>query len=185
MTEGLRIRSKDDDKLHPDGFAAQLAFGELFIDDATGFVSGSDATAEKIDATPVKVGSLNNVSADAAERAATTSGQLTITRPGHYLVYASGSVALAGAADTFACEVFRDGSVCADAAATPGGEISAQVIAVGTGVQGWALQGILPDCAKGTTVDLRVTTTGTTTATIKQMRFMVLQISDDSNASQS
>lgn len=169
FAQGLMLRDKDGKAL-PDNYQVG-AFGELFIDDATGFVSGSDPTAEKIDATPVKVARLLHVTADAAERSASTSGQLTVEIPGDYEVYASGDVALSGAADTFLVEVYRNGSVCADATGTPGGEISAKACAVGTAPQGWALVGTLPDCAVGTTVDLRVTGTGSTTCTIKQMRF--------------
>lgn len=165
---------------HPDRWQVG-AYGELFIDDGTGFVSASDAVAEIIDATPVKVGRLLHVTADAAERTATTNGRLTVQVPGDYEVKASGSIALAGAADTFKVEVYVNGAVIADAAATPGGSISAQSVAVGTGVQGWALYGTIPDMEVGDYVDLRVTTTGTTTATIKQMRFNITLVGDNTN----
>lgn len=164
--------------LNPDLIGVDAHFGEIFIDDGSGFVSASDATAEIIDATPVKVGQLNGVAADAAERAATSSGALTVTRPGDYEVYAHGDVALAGAADTFLCEVYKNGAVVADAAASPGGEISANVVAVGTGAQGWGLRGLLRGLVAGDDIDLRVTVTGSSTATIKQLRFGIRQVAD-------
>lgn len=176
--KGLVVRDGSN-KPHPDRWATG-AFGELFIDDGTGFVSASDATAEIIDASPVMVGRLLHVTAVAAERAASTDGRLTVQLPGDYEVKASGSIALAGAADTFKVEVYVNGAVIADAVATPGGEISAHSVAVGTGVQGWSLNGTIPDMEVGDYVDLRVTTTGTTTATIKQMRFNITLVGDNS-----
>lgn len=177
--EGLVVRDTSD-KPHPDKWQVG-AYGELFIDDATGFVSASDATAEIIDATPVKVARLLHVTADAAERSATTNGRLTVQLPGDYKVYASGDCLLAGAADTFHVEVFVNGAVIADAAGTPGGEISAKMVAVGAVAQGWALFGTIPDMEVGDYVDLRVTVTGTSTATIKQLRFGIELIGDNAN----
>lgn len=171
-------------KPHPDSWELDPHYAELFIDDGTGFVSGSDPTAEKVDATPVKVGHLHGITADAAERAATTSGQLTIARPGDYEIAASGDFALSGAADTFHIEVFKNGAVIADAAASPGGEASAKGVAVGTGAQGWAIAPFrLRGMVAGDTLDLRVTGTGSTTITIKQMRFSVKQVGDTDPAS--
>ena len=175
--KGLRIRNADGLAL-PDGHEVG-AYGELFIDDATGFVSASDATAEIVDATPVKVARLLHVTAVAAERSASTDGRLTVQIPGDYEVRASGHCLLAGAADTFHIEVYVNGSVVADAAATPGGEISAKMVAVGAAAQGWALFGTLPDMKVGDYVDLRVTVTGTSTATIKQMRFGIKLVGDN------
>jgi hypothetical protein len=177
VTRGLVLRDSNGAP-NPDGFRINPHFGELFIDDGTGFVSGSDPTAEVVDATPVKVGQLNGVTADAAERAATTNGRLTIARPGDYEVYGTGDVLLAGAADVFTIEVYKNGAVVADAAASPGGELSAKVVAVGATTHGWALRGLLRGLVAGDYVDLRVTATGTTTATIKQMRFGVRQVCD-------
>ena len=140
--KGLRLRNADGKAL-PDG-AEVGAYGELFIDDATGFVSAATPAAEKVDATPVKVARLLHTTADAAERAATASGQLTVQVPGDYEVYASGDI-LGGNASVMKVEVFRNGAVVADAAATPGGSIAAHVVAAGTAVrQSWALVGTLP-----------------------------------------
>lgn len=167
-----------DGKALPDGVSAGTVYGELFIDDGTGFVSAATPAAEKVDATPVKVSRLKHVTADAAERSATTTGQLTIQVPGDYEVYASGDI-LGGNASVMNVEVFRNGAVCADAAATPGGAIKAHVVAAAAAVrQSWALYGTLPDCAVGTTVDLRVTGS-VGTVTIKQARFGIRLIADN------
>ena len=174
--KGLRLRNADGKAL-PDG-AEVGAYGELFIDDATGFVSAATPAAEKVDATPVKVARLLHTTADAAERAATASGQLTVQVPGDYEVYASGDI-LGGNASVMKVEVFRNGAVVADAAATPGGSIAAHVVAAGTAVrQSWALVGTLPDCAVGTTVDLRVTGS-VGTVTIRQLRFGIRLVGDN------
>ncbi|MEK9644289.1 MAG: hypothetical protein VW547_01965 [Alphaproteobacteria bacterium] len=162
----------------PNAFRIDPHYGELFIDDGTGFVSGSDPTAEIVDGTPLLVGQLNGVTGVAAAGSASTDGRLNVQRPGDYEVYASGDVALSGAADTFLVEVYKNGAVVASAAASYGGEISAKVVAVGTGAQGWALRGKLRGLVKGDYVDLRVTGTGTTTCTIKQLRFGIQQIGD-------
>lgn len=174
--DGLVVRFPDQSP-HPDRLQAGTVYGELFIDDGTGFVSAATPTAEKVDATPVKVSRLNHVTADVAERAATTSGQLTVQVPGDYMVWASGDI-LGGNASVMNVEVFRNGAAVADAAATPGGAIKAHVVAAGTAVrQSWALVGILPDVNVGETVDLRVTGT-VGTVTIKQMRFSIRLIAD-------
>ncbi len=159
--DGLVVRFPDQSP-HPDRLQAGTVYGELFIDDGTGFVSAATPTAEK---------------ADVAERAATTTGQLTVQVPGDYMVWASGDI-LGGNASVMNVEVFRNGAAVADAAATPGGAIKAHVVAAGTAVrQSWALVGILPDVNVGETVDLRVTGS-VGTVTIKQMRFSIRLIAD-------
>lgn len=179
MTDFKRgLVARDKDGLPIADIRIDAAYGELFIDDGTGFVSGSDPTAEKIDATPVKVGKLNSVTADASERAATTSGQLTIVRAGAYEVYACGSMILSGDADTGQIEVFVNGAVVADAAADPGGSIqTAGVASAASANIPFGLRAIV-NLQVGDTVDWRVTGTGTTTVTIKKGRFGVIQVSD-------
>lgn len=179
-SQGLRVRTADG-KPAPQNLEVG-AYGELFIDDGTGFVSGSDAAAEIIDDSPLKVSRLFHVSAVAAERAASTDGRLTVQLPGDYLIYASGRVALEGASDTAHIEVYKNAAVMADAAATPGGEISAFVTSVGATTEGWSLIGIAPDCNVGDYFDLRITTAGSSTGTIKQMRFGIRQIGDMADA---
>ena len=179
FAEGLVVRDGSN-KPHPDRWQVG-AYGELFIDDGTGWVAaGADPAAEIVDATPVKVARLLHVTADAAERSATTNGRLTVQIPGDYRVLATGNCLNTGAADTFHIEVFKKGAVVADAAATPGGEISCDVCAVGTAAQSWALQGVLPDMKVGDYVDLRVTGAGTNTPAIRQMRFGLYLIGDNS-----
>lgn len=176
FAEGLIIRDKNN-LPHPDRWQVG-AYGELFVDDATGFVSASTPTDEKVDASPVKVARLSHVTADAAERAATTSGQLTVQIPGDYEVYASGDI-LGGNASVMSVHVFRNGAVCADAAATPGGAINWKGKMQATAAtESFHVAGILPDVKVGETVDLRVTGT-VGTVTIKQLRFGIRLIADN------
>ena len=175
--KGLVVRDGSN-KPHPDRWATG-AFGELFIDDGTGFVSAATPAAEKVDATPVKVARLLHVTSDVAERTASTTGQLVVEIPGDYKVYGSGDI-LGGNASVMKVEVFRNGAVVADAAATPGGSIAAHVVAAAAAVrQSWALVGLLPDMKVGETVDLRVTGS-VGTVTIKQLRFGIKLVGDNS-----
>ncbi len=177
--KNLVLRNPDGKAL-PDGVGVG-AYGELFIADGTGFVSAATPTNEKVDATPVSVARLLHVTADAAERAATASGQLTCQLAGDYEVYASGDI-LGGNASVMSVDVFRNGAVVADAAATPGGAINWKGTAAAAAVtMGWSLVGILPDLNVGETVDLRVTGS-VGTVTIKQMRFGIRQIADTARA---
>lgn len=183
FASGLVIRDKTNNLPHPDRWQAG-AYGELFVDDGTGFVSAATPTAEKVDATPVKVARLLHVTADAAERSATASGQLTVQLPGDYAIQASGTI-LSGNASVCKIEVFRNGAVVADAAATPGGAIEWQGTMAGTAVtMSWALNGVLPDLQVGETLDLRVTGS-VGTVTIKKMRFGARLIGDNSEPGES
>ena len=175
-SKGLAIRNADGKAL-PDG-ASIGAYGELFIDDGTGFVSGTDPTNEVVDATPVKVSRLLHVTAVAAERSASTDGRLTVQVPGDYFVYAQGMVSLTGAADTGTVRVARNGAAVADAAATPGGDIKFSMVAGDANPVPFTLFGILPDMNVGDYVQLFVTGTGSTALTIKSMRFGIRQIGD-------
>lgn len=178
---GLMLRDKDGNAL-PDRNATTTVYGEMFVDDNTGWVAaGADPTNEVVDGSPVTVARLRGVTADAAERAATTNGRLVIEVPGDYEIRGVGNVLSTGAADTVHLEVFVNGAVVADAAATPGGEISCDVCAVGTAAQSWALHGILPDMKVGDYVDLRVTAAGTNTPAIRRARWGVKLIADNAN----
>lgn len=163
---------------HPDKFRVDPHFGELFIDDATGFVSAATPTNEKVDATPVLVGQLYGITADAAERAATTLGQLNITRAGEYEVSAHGT-GLGGNASVMKVEVFLNGAVIADAAASPGGSAKCEFKMQATAAQeSWAIPKFrLRGLKKADTLDLRVTGS-VGTFTIKQMRFNATQVGD-------
>lgn len=176
LNKGLIARDKNG--LPISDIRIDAAYGELFIDDATGFVSAATPAAEKVDAAPVTVGRLNNVTADAAERVATTLGQLTCARNGDYQVQAHGTL-LGGNASVMKIEVFKNNAVVADAAGFPGGSIKAELKMQATAAQeSFAISpALLPDLKIGDTVDLRVTGS-VGTVTIKQLRFSIAQISD-------
>lgn len=178
MTLRSLVLRDESGNVHPDRWRIDRHYGGLFIDDGTGFVSAATPTAEKVDASPVKVGQLNGVTADAAERAATASGQLTIARSGDYQVSAHGDC-LSGNAAVVVVEVFKNGAVVADAAASPGGAIKADLKMAGTAVKmGWAISpSMLRGLVVGDTLDLRVTS-DVGTVTIKQLRFHVEQRND-------
>lgn len=164
---------------HPDNWVAGSCYGGLFVDDGTGFVSAATPTAEIVDGSPVKVGRLNGVGAVAAERAASTDGRLNIEQAGDYMIRASG-IWLSGNDSVLTIEVYKNGAVLADAAATPGGTIKAIDKMYGTAATlAWSISGIAAGCNIGDYFDLRVTGT-VGTVTIKAMQFNVQLIADNS-----
>ena len=158
-------------------------YGEIFIDDNTGFVSAATPTAEIVKATPVKAGRLNVMTADgltsSVASAVTASGQLVAQRAGDYYVTATGDM-LSGNSAVAKIELFRNAAVIADAspATNIGGSIRADLTFAGTAVKmGWGLDGCVTNVSPGDTFDLRVTS-NVGTVTIKQMRFTVRQLAD-------
>lgn len=171
---GVAIRYPDG-SLHGDRLQVGTS-GSLFIDDGTGFVSAATPAAERVDATPLLVGRLNNVVADAAEGLATTSGTLTATRLGDYDVIANGDM-LSGNSAVAKVEVFKTpastgvAAVISSSAAHPGGSLRADLVFAGTAVKmSWAFSGDVVDVAPGDILDLRVTSS-VGTVTIKRMFF--------------
>lgn len=179
LNQGLVLRDKNGSPM-ADG-RVDLAFGGLFIDDGTGFVSGATPAAQIVAAAPLTTGRLNSVTHDSGlttERATATAGKLEIRRSGDYRVEACGDM-LSGNSAVAKIEVFKNGAVIADAAGFPGGSIRADLTFAGTAVKmSWALTGLLGDLKAGTDlIDLRVTS-NVGTVTIKILRFSIWQISD-------
>lgn len=152
--------------------------GSIFIDDGTGFVSAATPAAERVDATPVRVGRLNHVTADADEGSATTTGALTIQRGGDYRIRASGDC-LSGNAAVVVIEVFKTpiatgvAAVISSSAAHPGGSVRADLKMAGTAVKmSWSMNGDAVDLVPGDILDVRVTS-DVGTVTIKRMCFEI------------
>lgn len=159
------------------------AFASLFIDDGTGFVSASTPSAQKIAASPLKVGRKFHVTCDVAENTASVTGQFTIARQGDYVIDAHGDC-LSGNSAVVVIEVFKTpvstgvAAVISSSAANPGGAIKADLKMAGTAVKmGWALNGLLSNLKVGDLIDVRVTS-DVGTVTIKQYQCLLRQLSD-------
>lgn len=152
--------------------------GSIFIDDGAGFISAATPSAEKVDATPVRVGRLNGVTADAAEGSATVSGQLTVVHGGDYRLRGSGGC-LSGNSAAVTIEVFKTpistgvAAVIASSAANPGGSVRASLrMAAAAVLVSWSFNGDAVGLAPGDLLDLRVTS-DVGTVTITRMCFEI------------
>ena len=172
----MKLRVDNDSKLNPDLQSCKPHHSTLFIDDATGFVSGSGPASEVVDGAPVALGQNFGMTQ------AISTGSITVVRPGTYRLSLHVGSLLGANSSIVAVSIFKNAAAIATATGFLGGALIANLTSPSTAVVETVDISGIRRLALGDVLTV-VCTSNTGTVTIKNMSFDVEQLTDDAASS--